>query len=58
MGGASIDTNPGYGGGAGGLIVAKIDLRKTESIIILLGKGGGKFSLDRKSTRLNSSHIH
>ncbi len=51
MGGASIDTNPGYGGGSGGLIVAKIDLRKTESIIILLGKGGGKFAFGSSDTQ-------
>lgn len=45
LGGASEDgKSAGYGGGGGAFIVAKIDLTKTEDFIIVLGKGGGKFT--------------
>ncbi|MDE6211718.1 MAG: hypothetical protein K2K85_04895 [Clostridia bacterium] len=43
MGGSSSDAKPGYGGGSGSFVVTKINLAETDNLIIVLGKGGGKF---------------
>ncbi len=46
MGGASDENNVGYGGGSGGMAVAKVDKNNTIGLIVCIGQGGGSFEFD------------
>lgn len=43
MGGSSDENSVGYGGGSGGMAVAKVDIHNIIGLIVVIGKGGGTF---------------
>lgn len=46
MGGSSDENSVGYGGGSGGMAIARVDKNDTIGLGVIIGKGGGSFTSD------------